>query len=41
MPRLTSSARCLKWLWQGLISDQVLMMPITGFPAQSSREYPI
>ena len=35
-PRFTSSTRCLKWVWQGLMSDQVLMMAITGLPAQSS-----
>ncbi len=35
-PRLTSSTRCLKWLWQGFRSDQVLMMAMTGRPAQSS-----
>src|SRR6476619_4616646 len=28
-PRLTSSTRCLKCVWQGLISLQVLMMPMT------------
>ncbi|MCY1201549.1 hypothetical protein D9M72_130080 [compost metagenome] len=33
MPRLTSSTRCLKWLWQGLMSLQVLMMAMTGLPA--------
>ena len=32
-PRLTSSTRCLKCVWQGLMSLQVLMMAITGFPA--------
>ena len=31
-PRLTSSARCLKWVWQGLMSLQVLMIAITGLP---------
>ena len=32
-PRFTSSARWRKWVWQGLMSDQVLMMAITGLPA--------
>ncbi len=32
-PRFTSSARCLKWVWQWLMSDQVLMIPMTGLPA--------
>ena len=36
-PRLTSSARCRKCVWQGLMSLQVLMMPITGLPMKSSR----
>ena len=31
-PRLTSSTRCLKCVWQGLMSLQVLMMPMTGLP---------
>ncbi len=31
-PRLTSSARSRKWAWQGFMSLQVLMTPITGFP---------
>ncbi len=35
-PRLTSSTRCLKWVWQGLMSDQVLTIAITGLPAQSA-----
>ena len=35
-PRFTSSTRCLKWVWQGLMSDHVLMIAITGLPAQSS-----
>ncbi len=35
-PRLTSSTRCLKWLWQGFRSDHVLMMAMMGRPAQSS-----
>ena len=32
-PRFTSSTRCLKWVWQALMSLQVLMIPITGLPA--------
>ena len=40
-PRFTSSTRCRKWAWQGLASDQVLRMAITGRPAQSSGAYPI
>ena len=32
-PRLMSSTRCLKWVWQGLMSLQVLTMAITGLPA--------
>ena len=32
-PRLTSSTRCLKCVWHGLMSLQVLMMAITGLPA--------
>ena len=32
-PRLTSSARLRKWVWQWLISDQVLIIAITGLPA--------
>ena len=36
MPRFTSSTRCLKWLWQGCRSDQVLMIAITGLPVHSS-----
>ena len=32
-PRFTSSTRCLKWVWQELMSDQVLMMAMTGLPA--------
>jgi len=31
-PRLTSSARSRRWLWQEFMSLQVLMMPITGLP---------
>ena len=31
-PRFTSSTRCLKWVWQGLMSLQVLRMAITGLP---------
>src|ERR1044071_3671059 len=40
-PRLISSTRCLKWVWQGLMSDQVLMIAMTGLPAESLRSYPI
>ena len=40
-PFFTSSTRCRKWVWQGLMSDQVLRMPITGLPAQSSSDQPI
>src|SRR5216683_2627719 len=32
-PRFTFSARSRKWLWQGLMSLQVFMMAMTGFPA--------
>ena len=32
-PRFTSSARCLKCVWQVLMSDQVLMIAMTGLPA--------
>ena len=35
-PRLTSPARERKCAWHALISLQVLMMPMTGLPAQSS-----
>ena len=35
-PRLTFSARARRCAWQALISLQVLMMPMTGLPAQSS-----
>jgi hypothetical protein len=35
-PRLTSSARARRCAWQALISLQVLMMPMTGRPAQSA-----
>ena len=35
-PRFTFSARARRCAWQALISLQVLMMPITGLPAQSS-----
>ena len=31
-PRFTSSTRCLKCVWQGLISLQVLRIAITGLP---------
>jgi hypothetical protein len=32
-PRFTSSTRCLKCVWHGLMSAHVLMIPITGLPA--------
>ena len=32
-PRFTSSTRSLKWTWHWLMSDQVLMIAITGLPA--------
>ena len=35
-PRFTSSARERRWAWQALMSLQVLTMPITGLPRQSS-----
>ena len=35
-PRFTSSARARRWPWQALMSLQVLMMPMTGLPAQSA-----
>jgi hypothetical protein len=40
-PRFTSSARVRKWKWQGLSSDQVLTMPITGLPRKSLSASPI
>src|SRR3989440_9944897 len=39
-PRFTSSARWRRCVWQGLISLQVLMIAITGRPAQSAVSYP-
>ncbi len=36
MPRLTSSTRDLKCMWQGCASDQVLRIAITGRPFHSS-----
>ena len=36
MPRLTSSTRVLKCMWQGCASDQVLRIAITGRPFHSS-----
>ena len=36
MPRLTSSTRVLKCMWQGCASDQVFNIAITGRPAHSS-----
>ena len=35
-PRFTSSARVRRWVWQGLMSLQVLTMPMTGLPMKSS-----
>ncbi len=35
-PRLTASARSRKWPLQGVSSDQVLQMPITGRPSKES-----
>jgi len=35
-PRLTSSTRDLKCMWQGCASDQVFNIAITGRPAHSS-----
>ena len=35
-PRFTFSARERKCAWHGLMSLQVLMMPMTGLPFQSS-----
>ena len=40
-PRLTSSTRDLKCMWQGCASDQVLMIAITGRSFHSSGAYPI
>ncbi len=40
-PRFTASARSRRWVWQGLISLQVLMMPITGLFRCSSAPNPI
>src|SRR5262245_27113355 len=39
-PRLTSSARSRRCVWQKLMSLQVLMMPITGLPAKSVSSKP-
>ena len=36
MPRFTFSARARRCAWQALMSLQVLRMPITGLPFQSS-----
>src|ERR1700760_4843221 len=41
MPRLTSSTRLLKCMWQGCASDQVLRIAMTGRPFHSSGAYPI
>jgi hypothetical protein len=35
-PRLTSSTRLLKCMWQGCASDQVLRIAITGLSFHSS-----
>src|SRR2546421_247471 len=39
-PRFTSSARWCRCVWQGLMSLQVLMIAMTGRPAQSVVSYP-
>jgi hypothetical protein len=39
-PRLTRSARSRKWALQGVSSDQVLQMPITGRPSNRSAGKP-
>ena len=31
-PRFTSSTRCLKCVWHGLMSDHVLTIAMTGLP---------
>ena len=35
-PRFTFSARARRCVWHGLMSLQVLMMPMTGLPVQSA-----
>ena len=40
MPRLTSSARSLKWVWHGFASLQVFRIAITGLPPMSSALKP-
>jgi hypothetical protein len=40
MPRFTSSARILKWVWHGLASLQVFRIAMTGLPARSSALKP-
>src|SRR5215470_11886644 len=39
-PRFTSSARSRRCVWQKLMSLQVLMIPMTGLPAQSAESNP-
>ena len=39
-PFLTDSANSRKWALQGVNSDQVLQIPITGFPLNSSSGIP-
>ena len=39
-PRLTCSARWRRCMWQGLISDQVLRMRMSGLPRCSSASTP-
>ena len=36
MPRFTSSTRCLKWVWQVLVSLQVFRIAMMGLPDQST-----
>src|ERR1700732_144363 len=40
-PRLTSSTRDLKCMWQGCASDQVLRIALPGGPFHSPGAYPI
>jgi len=39
-PRLTCSARPRRWPLQGVNSDQVLQMPITGLPSNMRAAWP-
>ena len=39
-PRRTRSAICRKWALQGVSSDQVLQMPMTGRPSKESGGMP-